>query len=204
MPIKTHQEHYIDYINTNILPHIDYKQLQESYDGDKKYAQEVLCALHDAVVKCYEMSSFDSGDCQDSEGFVTLPGIVCGKNTGKIAVALLDIDLESSGEHWETNFLLDVGVVEQIPKNKALADRLVRDFIPYDYCYTSLVLNDIHIDFDNLPKVMKDMLETFQDSGHNQRRSSSWPQFEKAKNKAEKAKDTLPPKTQNKGGKKEL
>jgi hypothetical protein len=140
----------------------------------------VLRDLHNAVEKCYGTSSFDYGSCQDSEGFVTLPGIVRGKDTGKIAVVLVDLDLDSSGEHYGTNFLLDVGVVEQFPDNKKLADRVERDFIPYDYCYTPLVLNDIHIDSDELPKELKEMLETFQDSGQQQ----GWERFDKAKHKA--------------------
>jgi hypothetical protein len=85
---KTRQDKYINYLNKNILPKIDFKRLQASYDGDKKYAKEVLCDLHNAVEKCYGTSSFDYGSCQDSEGFITIPGIVRGRNTGKIAVVL--------------------------------------------------------------------------------------------------------------------
>jgi hypothetical protein len=80
--------------------------------------------------------------------------------------------------------------VEQFPDNKALADRVERDFIPYDYCYTPLVLNDIHIDFDTLPQDLKEMLETFQDSGQQQ----GWERFDKAKHKAAEMKADTPSK----------
>jgi hypothetical protein len=197
---NTRQDKYIDYLNKSILPKINFKRLQASYDGDREYAKEVLRDLHNAVEKCYGTSSFDYGSCQDSEGFITIPGIVHGQNTGKIAVVLLDLDLDSSGEHYGTNFLLDVGVVEQFPDNKALADRVERDFIPYDYCYTPLVLNDIHIDFDTLPQDLKEMLETFQDSGQQQ----GWERFDKAKHKAAEAKTVTIPKVSKQKKEKEI
>ena len=42
-----------------------------------------------------------------------LPGIIQGKKTGEIAVALLGIDLLSSGEHCQTEILCKYGVVSQ-------------------------------------------------------------------------------------------
>jgi hypothetical protein len=204
MQEQTHQDKYIDYINKNILPNIDFKRLQTSYGGNKMYAREVLRALHDAVEKCYGTASFSYGSCPDSDGFVTLPGIAQGRKTGKIALVLVDIDLDSSGEHYGTDFLLDAGAVTQFPENnKALADRIRRDFIPYDYCYTPIVTNDIHVNFAELPEDLKELLETFKDSGREQKQESSWTQFEEAKRKAAEKKANPHPNTPNRNSKKE-
>jgi hypothetical protein len=206
MQNKTRQEQYIEHLNKNVLPYIDFDRLQASYDGDKKYAKDVLSVLHDEVERHYGTAGFDYGDCQDSEGFVTLPGIARGRNTGKLAVVLVDLDLSSSGEHYGTDFFIDAGVVEQFPEDKALADRIRRDFIPYDYCYTPLVLNDHHVDFDALPKDLKEMLDTFQDSGQKQvgRQGASWTRFDKAKRKAADKNAAPPPKAPKKSNKQEI
>jgi hypothetical protein len=204
MQEKTQQEQYIDYINDNILSKIDYKQLGASYDGDRKYAKEVLRALHGAVEKCYGTLTFDSDSCQDSEGYVTLPGIAYGNNTGKIAVVLVDIDLGSSGEHWGTTFLLDAGVVEQFPESVALAARVKRDFITYDYCYTPTVGNDIHVNFGKLPQEMKDILKEVRSDEHSEQKDSSWTRFENAKNKATDTRADAPPKSPKRKTDKEI
>ena len=47
-------ERYIDYINKNILPYIDYNRLQESYGTeDKSYAKMTLYTLHEAARQIY-------------------------------------------------------------------------------------------------------------------------------------------------------
>ena len=111
MKRKNTTEQYIDYINENILPLIDYGRLHTSYRTDMVYAKGVLNLLHQAMIKVYgnEYLDMHNGD----EGFVTIPGVIKGTKTGNICLALLDLDLTSSGEHWGTLFLCKYGAVEQ-------------------------------------------------------------------------------------------
>ena len=83
-----------------------------------------------------------------------MPGIVRGRNTGKVALALLLVDLESSGEHWWTTFFTEDGL---IPKGDwKMSDKekevLRTNYIPYDYWYTPKVENDIHIELTFMPE----------------------------------------------------
>ena len=94
---KTNTDQFVEYINKNILPFIDYTALQASYDTDMAHAKGVLNWLHKAMIAEYGSEHLDEYD--GDEGFVVIPGIVRGRETGKICLALLDIDLSSSGEH---------------------------------------------------------------------------------------------------------
>jgi len=165
---KSKTDQYVDYINSHILPFIDYPRLQESYDTDMVYAKGVLNRLHDAMVTVYGSVRLDE-DIGD-EGFVIVPGIVRGMNSGKICIALLDLDLSSSGEHWGTSFLCKYGVIAQdgiakVSDNdavlKAEITEVVSTYLPYDYCYTASIPGDIHIDRNRLPEDIKAVLNDF-------------------------------------------
>jgi hypothetical protein len=160
MSEKSMTDQYVDYINESILPFVDYEKLHSSYGTDMVYAKEVLYLLHEAMVKTYGGESLDE-DMGD-EGFVIVPGIVCGKETGNISLALLDLDLSSSGEHWGTSFLCRHGVVSQSSDIHTPAGKDMSTLIGnYDYCYTAAIPNDIHIDKAALPKEVKAILEDF-------------------------------------------
>lgn len=156
---------FIDYINKNILPGIDYGELQKSYGTpDKSYAKGILNHLHEAMVKAYGGDTLHpdyDGDMEDN--FVVIPGVVQGRKTGNIGLALLELDLSSSGEHWQTNFLCNHGIIPQDGGNlpKDITAPVVNSFVPYDYCYTAKIPNDIHIRHDRLPDGIRDMLDTF-------------------------------------------
>ena len=152
---------YIEYINSHILSRINYSKLQASYDTDMAYAKEVLNSLHMAMVKVYGSEYLDESIADD--GFVVIPGIVCSKEAGDIALALLDIDLSSSGEHWGTTFLCKYGVIPQGGENKGPAvNEMLETFGPYDYCYTALIHHDHHVDLEMLPNSLKKVLADFQ------------------------------------------
>lgn len=158
---------YVDYINESILPRIDYGALQQSYEtADKSYAKGILNHLHEAMVQIYGAETLRPDYNQEmEENFVVIPGVVQGKKTGKIALALLELDLSSSGEHWGTSFLCKYGVLPQsggkLPTDTAAP--FVNAFIPYDYGYTADIPNDIHIRRGKLPDGIKDMLATFKE-----------------------------------------
>lgn len=158
---------YIDFINKNILPHIDYKALQKSYQTqDKAYAKGVLNLLHQAMVNCYGSEVLHPNYIGDmEENFVVIPGIVQGRKFRQFCLALLELDLSSSGEHWGTDFLTQYGVIpqrnaENIPHE--LTKLMTHRFIPYDYAYTATIPDDIHIKHGLLPTELKEILQTFQ------------------------------------------
>jgi hypothetical protein len=67
-------------------------------------------------------------------------------NDGTILPAVLQIDEQSSGEHWGTFFLLDDKIVSQSSKNIFTALGKTKDQIfPYSYrYYVDLKCDDIH------------------------------------------------------------
>lgn len=165
--MKNKCDAFIELINENILPGIDFEALESSYEtADKSYAKGILNHLHEAVVKAYGGDTLHpdyTGDMEDN--FVVVPGVVQGKRTGQIALALLELDLSSSGEHWGTHFLCRHGVISQDGGNLPhdVIAPFVKSFVPYDYCYTVKIPNDIHIQHDKLPDGIKDMLNTFRE-----------------------------------------
>jgi len=160
MDNKSTVDRYIDHINDHILPFVDYDRLQKSYATDMVYAKGILNRLHEAMVQCYGIDRLDmhSGD----EGFVLIPGVVHGKESGNVYLALLDLDLSSSGEHFGTEFFCEHGVVSQSrdvdsPAMNAIWERIGS----YDYCYTATIPGDIHIDKSRLPDKLKSIMADF-------------------------------------------
>jgi hypothetical protein len=157
---KSPIEQYIENINENILPFIDYDKLQESYSSDMVYAKGILNSLHEAMIESYGGIQLDEDSGED--GFVVIPGVVRGKESGNIALALLDLDLSSSGEHWGTSFLGKHGVVSQNEDAGTPAMKDIRSAIgSYDYCYSAEISGDIHINKSALPKELKAVLNDF-------------------------------------------
>jgi hypothetical protein len=168
MADKSKTDQYVDYINSHILPFIDYYELQASYDTDMAYAKGILNRLHEAMITVYGGERLDEGG--GDEGFVVIPGVARGRDSGKICVALLDLDLSSSGEHWGTSFLCKYGVIAQdgivrVSNNDAVLKseiaEVVSTYLPYDYCYTASIPDDIHIDKSRLPEEIKAALKDF-------------------------------------------
>lgn len=93
---------YVDYLNQKVLPTIDYDRLQASYGTQvKDYAKSVLHLLYKAMVQCYGTDCLTEGVTD----YVMVPGVVQSKEKRNLCIALLELDLTSSGEHYETNFL---------------------------------------------------------------------------------------------------
>ncbi len=161
---SSNTERYAELINSTILPFIDYDKLQNSYDTDMSYAKGVLNRLHEAMVTVYgggQLYDVDGGD-----GFVLIPGAVRGKENGNLCIALLELDLSSSGEHWGTTFLCKHGVIPQ--SVTADADNELRRqskeigklIGSYDYGYTAEIPDDIHVDANRLPDELRIVLMT--------------------------------------------
>jgi hypothetical protein len=136
---------YIEYINENILKLIDYDKLYESYKGDMVYAKGVLHSLHKAMIEIYGSETFTKDD-GDDEGFVLVPGVLCGMNSGEICLALFSLDLTSRGELWGTYFLCEAGPVSQDSKTET-GEAVRNRYIPYAYYYTADIPFDIHVKY---------------------------------------------------------
>lgn len=152
---------YVDYINAKVLPKIDYERLQADYGTEEKaYAKSVLNALHQGLQKVYGTETFG---WDTAGGYVLLPGVVQSKATGELCIALLELDLQSSGEHCATDFLIRYGCISQFEPE--MPDE-VREFLKdtygaYDYGYTATLTDDIHVDKSRLPQAMREVLEDF-------------------------------------------
>jgi hypothetical protein len=127
---------------------------------------EILNRLHEAMVEVYGNDYFEREDGDD--GFVVIPGVLHGRETGKICLALLDIDLSSSGEHWGITFLVWSGVISQseaYSKDGGQAAAEIKNAIApygvYSYAYTAEIPDDIHVSTESTPTALLDILNDF-------------------------------------------
>ena len=99
---------------------------------------------------------YGEGYVDEKYGMVMMPAVVKGTESGIKALALVTLDLESSGEHWGTTFLTPGGPLVQ--GNAELTEeqkRAIREYyIPYDYWYTPLVERDHHVNFTDMPETV--------------------------------------------------
>ena len=90
------EQEFIDKIN-EILNKTNFLFLNTSCNtGDTTYAAETLLAMHQAFEEVY-----GEGYVDESYGMIMMPAVVRGRESGIQALALVTLDLESSGEHWE-------------------------------------------------------------------------------------------------------
>lgn len=92
-----------------ILKETDFYRLNVSCNGgDTAYAAEKLLAMHQAFETVY-----GEGYVDEAYGMVMMPAVVCGRDSGIRTLALVTLDLESSGEHFGTIFMTPGGLLEQ-------------------------------------------------------------------------------------------
>lgn len=145
------EQEFIDKVN-EILDKTDFLLLNMSCNTENtSYAAETLLAMHQAFEEVY-----GEGYVDEKYGMVMMPAVVKGTESGIKALALVTLDLESSGEHWGTTFLtpgepLVQGNAELTEEQK----RAIREYyIPYDYWYTPLVERDHHVNFTDMPETV--------------------------------------------------
>lgn len=150
------QEQFIDEVN-KVLVKADFGQVDKSLNGqDNAYAKEILGQMHNAFESVYGTAVIEEGEYE----FIELPAIIRGRNTGHLALGVVTIDMESSGEHWGTFFLTPLGVLDQgSGLNPQEREYVKNNFIPYDYWYTPKVEGDIHVGFDDVPKEVAELLK---------------------------------------------
>ena len=148
---------YIEKINGEILQDIDYDRLDLSCNStDTAYAVETLKNLHKAFVEVYGTDDLDS-----ELEFVNIPAVLRGRTTQHLAIGLVTLDLSSSGEHYGSYFftprgVLDDGDPEITPRN---LEYINTNFMPYDYWYTTYIEQDHHVDFEQVPAPVADILD---------------------------------------------
>ncbi|MBU5426888.1 hypothetical protein KQI41_10745 [Tissierella pigra] len=136
---------------------LDLKKLDISCNSeDDSYAKDTLKKMHDIFIEVYKTDYLDSCTYE----FVEVPAIIKGKNTGHIGLGIVSLDIQSFGEHWGTFFLTPKGVIEQGSEKLFAYEReyVNQTYIPYDYWYTVSLERDYHVDFDNVPEKIGDML----------------------------------------------
>ena len=99
---------YIDKLNKDIFPQLDFEKLHESCNADLQYAKDVLKNLHDAFVDVYQTDSLSDRDFE----FVLVPAVIQAEKTGTLSLGILTLDIASSGEHWGTIFFTDQGLID--------------------------------------------------------------------------------------------
>lgn len=150
---------YIDTINKEVCPTLNFKALS----SDKEEIKKALYKLTEAFKKVYgtDVITGYMPEIEEEEGFVVVPGLARSTKTGKISVVLLDLDISSSGEHYRTIFFTEHGIITQGDKN--LPDNITQiirnEYIPYSYCYTVSIPEDIHIDTRDIHPDMKKILD---------------------------------------------
>lgn len=140
---------FTDRINA-ILKTVHPVRLESSLRSPNKvYAGEVLKQMHEAFVKTYGTDYLEDGEYE----FVDIPAVIRSRSTGKLCLGIVTLDLESSGEHWGTDFITPYGVASQDDPNmpEEIQAYIRNNFIPYDYWYTADVENDIHVSLDDVP-----------------------------------------------------
>ncbi len=152
------RKEYIERLNRDVFPQIKYDVLQASYGtADKSYAKEILQQMHDAFAEIYGTDELEDGLYE----MVAMPAVIKGIKTDEICIGLVDIDLSSSGEHYDTVFLTEKGVVAHSDDDisRACTDFLNAKYSPYEYYYTIGIENDIHVDFENVPEDVQGFID---------------------------------------------
>lgn len=152
------QKAFIEKVNT-ILEEVDFAKLMKSANGqDQSYAMDTLKQLHQAFVDTY------GTDCiTDRElGFIDVPAVIRGRKAGEVFLGLVTIDLESSGEHLNTQFIMEEGVADQseIGEGNQWTSNFIQRVGAYDYWYTPEIPGDIHVNFESIPHRVEALLRS--------------------------------------------
>ena len=153
------QQAYIDKVNTEVIPCIEWVGMKNAYKyDDMSVPTDLLRMLHEKFLEVYGTDHLDS-----SAGMITVPGLVQAAD-GNIYPALLDIDASASGEHWGTNFFTSRGVLYDNSDDPEILKE-IEPLIPYSYWYTPELETDHHVDWLFCPEKVADMLDAATEQG---------------------------------------
>lgn len=138
----------------------DFKKVAASYKTEEKLeAKEFLKTMHEVFCSTHKTDCVDELDTVGDE-FVSLPAVFKSDKTGEICVGLVYVDIESSGEHWGTQFAFSYGFYGEGTETMPPTIKAERDRIGmYDYWYTPTFAGDIHVSFDDVPEDVQSMLD---------------------------------------------
>lgn len=158
---KEIQDRY-NYLLNLILNRVDFNKLDESCNSwQNEYARFVLSQMHDAFVETHGTDHLDNYTQMISPfANVDLPAVIMSQKTGRICLGIVTLDLLSSAEHWRTFFFTPLGIIDQSETEKTLAqsEYISKNFIPYDYWYTISIYLDNHLQTNNMPKEVYEIL----------------------------------------------
>ena len=86
--------------------------------------------------------------------------MIKSRETNALCVGLVLVDIESSGEHWGTQFMLDGNFY--CDDSECMTDKVKtkrEEIGVYDYWYTPEFDGDIHIDKENAPEDVRELLD---------------------------------------------
>jgi hypothetical protein len=150
-------DEYLKKLNNEILNKISYNELENSYGTqDKTYAKEILKDLYDAFLKVYKTNYINS-----NHDYIIAPAVIQSTKNNNICIGLVELDIQSSGEHCGTYFLCKYGAIRQGDWENMkpnIKEHISSSFMPYNYYYTVYLERDHHVDFENVPNEVNEML----------------------------------------------
>lgn len=121
--------------------------------------KEMLELMHEVFCSTYGTACVDDIDA-GSEDMFYLPAVIKSRETDAVCIGLVLVDIEASGEHWETQFMLGGNFYHDNDENMPDEIKTEREKIGvYDYWYTPDYYGDIHSDKNAAPKEILEMLE---------------------------------------------
>ena len=148
---------FLEKINREVFGKLSIKECGRIYSQqDIPAMTEVLKDMHKAFLSVYQTEILD-----DAYEWVMLPAVIRSQKNGLLTVGIVTLDLQSSGEHWGTYFLTPAGMVDlhNTDHTPAFRDRMIKQWIPYDYYYTPYVPGDIHVNPSLAPENIRQMLD---------------------------------------------
>lgn len=143
------QEDFTAYLNRKVLFSCEYYRLVNP-DEVKK----LLKQMTDKFREIYGADKLTA----DME-FVLVPAVIKPKRYDGLYAAIVQLDLTSSGEHYGTDFFTQYGLINTDMENKQAIDcEFLRSAIPYDYYPTVPYPGDIHINWDNCPADVREII----------------------------------------------
>lgn len=140
---------------------IDPNEIAQSCEGDMEYAKKVFKDMVDVFKDRAVKPTLEELD-ELGVDMVIVPAVFQSIDTGKICIGIATIDLQSSGEHCETQILTNHGFETQYRykqnPNEEVA-KLFDELIPYRYYYLPEYSRDIHIDRENIPKEIQEFMD---------------------------------------------
>jgi hypothetical protein len=153
---EKHLETFMSRLNQDVLKDINFAKLDESYKSeDKTYAKNILRQMHDTFTAVYGKESIGY-----DVPWVYAPAVIVSEKQGTI-LGLVQLDPTSSGEHWGTTFITPLGIVSDNDEEMGLKQlEYCNSIVPYDYYYTINMDCDHHVDWDNCPQEIKEMIKS--------------------------------------------